>query len=225
MPQVRNDIGSHVGLSLEGGQRCYSGGCLIDSTQENKVLDEDLMGRFRSGDEEAFQVLFNRYATHLINFAHRLLRSREDSEDIAQETLLRVYRGKDRYDPSRPFRPWLFSIVVRLTSNRLRDRKRHPQESLDWMPEGEDAPHAPDLPDRTSLSPEQSAEKHYTVLMVQRALDALPENQRAAVLLSRFEEMSYEEIAQVMDTSASSVKSLLFRARQALKESLSVHVS
>jgi RNA polymerase sigma-70 factor, ECF subfamily len=178
------------------------------------------MARFQGGDEEAFQALFGHYSSRLINFAHRSLRSREEAEDVAQEALLRVYRKKDRYDPARPFRAWLFSIAVRLVSNRRRDSKRHPGLSLDGRPEEGTQGPPPELPDAPSGRPEQAVEKQRLVQAVQETLEALPENQRAAVLLARFEGMSYEEIAQALDISEASVKSLLFRARQTLKDSL-----
>jgi RNA polymerase sigma-70 factor, ECF subfamily len=179
------------------------------------------MGRFQGGDEEGFQTLFDRYAAHLINFAHRSLNSREESEDVAQEVLLRVYRSKDRFDASRPFRPWVFSMAVRLIYNRLRDRKRHPGFSLDQKPD-EDRP-GPELPDQSPL-PSESLEKQHLAREVRKALDGLPENQRTAVLLARFEEMSYTQIAEAMGVSVTAVKSLLFRAKQTLKSSLASHV-
>lgn len=179
--------------------------------------DESLMRRYQAGEEDTFALLLDRYAAHLINFAYRFLNSREDAEDIAQEVLLRVYRGKERYDPARPFRPWIFSIASRLVSNRLRNRKRRPQVSLDWKPEdGSDADTALDLPDKSYPLPEENLEKQQLARDVQKALETLPENQRTAVLLARFEEMSYEEIAQAMGSSVAAVKSLLFRARRSI---------
>lgn len=187
--------------------------------------DQELMRRFQSGEEEAFRGLLDHYTPHLINFAYRMLSSRDESEDLAQEVFLRVYKGKDRYDPSRPFRPWIFSIASRLISNRLRDRKRHPKVSLDWKPE-EGSREIPtiDLPDKSSLRPEETLENRQLAQVVRDALAALPENQRAAVLLARFEEMSYEEIAQTMESTVVAVKSLLFRARQTLKAALTPYV-
>lgn len=187
--------------------------------------DEELMRRFQSGEEAAFRVLFDRYASHLINFAYRLLARRDESEDLAQEVLLRVYKGRDRFDPSRLFRPWIFSIAARLASNRLRYTKRHPAVSLD-KPAGEDEQTPPNLDHRNDSSPsvDETLERQEIVSAVQQAIQALPENQRAAVLLARFEDMSYEEIATTMGSSVSSVKSLLFRARQTLKAVLTSYV-
>ncbi|MBK8870365.1 MAG: RNA polymerase sigma factor [Elusimicrobia bacterium] len=181
--------------------------------------DESLMRRFQSGDTDAFVLLFNRYSTHLINFANRFLFSQEESEDAAQEVLLRIHNARDRYDASRPFRPWLFSIASRLISNRLRQKKRHPLISLFHSTEDDDSPPV-DPPERRGHGPEQNMENQHLATLIQSSLALLPENQRNAVILARFEEMTNEEIAQIMGTSVSSVKSLLFRARQTLKNAL-----
>lgn len=188
--------------------------------------DEALMVRFQSDDEEAFKMLFDRYSKRLINFAYRFLFSQEEAEDVAQRVLLTLYQKKSRYDPQRPFRPWLFSIASRLMSNRLRDRKRHPHVSLDYQSDEDSSVGlAHNIPDASSPSSDRVAEKREVARAVQTALAVLPENQHAAVVLSRFEDLSYEEIAQVMDTSISTVKSLLFRARQTLKKELESYVS
>jgi RNA polymerase sigma-70 factor (ECF subfamily) len=197
----------------------------VKSLTGQEETDESLMRRFQAGDGEAFDVLFDRYSARLINFAHRFLRSKEESEDAAQEVLLRVHGAKDRYDPSRPFRPWLFSIAARLASNRLRHRKRHPFLSIFFRDEVDvDSPLSVDPPDRPLDRPEQTAETTRLAEAVRSSLDKLPESQRTAVVLARFEEMSYEDIAQVMHLSVPSVKSLLFRARQTLKNELRTHL-
>ncbi|MBK8871793.1 MAG: RNA polymerase sigma factor [Elusimicrobia bacterium] len=202
-----------------------------DSTYEGETPakasepDETLMARFRDGAEEGFQAVFNRYSAHVINFIYRFLKSQEESEDLAQEVFLRIYRAKERYDPSRPFRPWLFSIASRLVSNRLRDRKRHPHDSIDQRTEMESGESLPrQIPDSPADRPAELIEKKTIALTVQKALDALPETQRMAVLLARFQGMSHEEIAVSLATSVSAVKSLLFRSRQTLKEALGPYV-
>lgn len=185
----------------------------------DRESDESLMRRFQSGDTDAFVLLFNRYSTHLINFANRFLFSQEESEDAAQEVLLRIHSAKDRYDVSRPFRPWLFSIASRLISNRLRQKKRHPLVSLFHSTEDDDSPPV-DPPEQRRHGPEQNMENQHLAALIQSSLALLPENQRTAVILARFEDMTNEEIAQTMETSVSSVKSLLFRAKQTLKNAL-----
>ena len=190
---------------------------------DSSTSDESLMRRFQAGEDEAFQALFNRYSSHLINFAYRFLSSREASEDVAQETFLRVYRGKDRYDATRPFRPWLFSIAVRLASNRLRDQKRHPRVALEGEQDEDGDRQALDLSD-TSPLPHAELERRHLAERVKEALKVLPETQRTAVLLARFEGLSYAEIAEAMGTSVTAVKLLLFRARQTLKKVLTPYV-
>lgn len=179
------------------------------------------MRRFKEGAEEAFEEIFDRYSAHIINFLFRFLNSQEELEDIAQEVLLRIYKNKERYDPGRPFRPWIFSIAARLASNHLRHGRRHPQNSLDGASDDVNGANPlSQLPDQTLREPEKTLEKKLLVRSVQEALSKLPENQRIAVLLARFEDMSHEEIAQTLGVSLSSVKSLLFRAKESLKKSL-----
>lgn len=190
------------------------------STLGPEELDESLMGRFQTGEGEAFDLLFDRLGARLINFAYRFLHSREEAEDVAQETLLRVHGARERYDPSRPFRPWLFSIAARLISNRLRQKRRHPILSLFRAEENDPPSPRQDPPAPAEDLPEHGLEKAQRVAVVRAALARLPENQRTAVVLARFEEMSYEDIAQTLGVSVSSVKSLLFRARQNLKNDL-----
>lgn len=184
--------------------------------------DESLMRRFQSGDGESFRVLFERYAPRVVNFIHRFLNDRAASEDVAQEVFVRIYKARERYDSSRPFRSWIFSIAARLASNWLRDKGRHPQISLDGQADDEESPKSliQRLRDTTFTITEDALERNQKIRAVQDCLAALPENQRTAVLLARFEEMPYEEIAQAMDISVPSVKSLLFRARQTLKTTL-----
>jgi len=179
------------------------------------------MHRFQKGDSEAFDVVFGRYASHIVNFAWRFLQSQQDAEDLAQEVLLRVYHGKDRYQSGRPFKPWIFAIASRLISNQRRNKARHKESSLDVTSDETDtgslvsrmaAPSA-DEPDAIPLQNER-------IHAVQEALRSLPENQRTAVVLARYHEMSNEQIAQTMGVSLSATKSLLFRARWALRDAL-----
>lgn len=185
------------------------------------TTDESLMADFASGSQAAFELIFERYSSHIINFAYRFLGSRDEAEDIAQEVFLRIYKAKERYDPKRPFRPWIFSIASHLISDQKRFGKRHPKESLDVTLQDSDGnPYRNEIEDRSSAKSEELLEKQQIAHLVQKALKELPENQRQAVLLARFEDMSYEEISQTMKVSVSAVKSLLFRARESLKQSL-----
>jgi len=188
---------------------------------EQRETDEALAQRFQSGDDTAFKALLDRYSAHLINFAYRYLGSKEEAEDIAQEIFLRIYRRKDSYDPARLFRPWLFAIAARLISNRARDRGRRSTVSLDQeTDDGSTERPGLGIADAASPVPEGRLAQDEAVGKVRAALEALPEDQRRAVLLAKFEDMPYEEIAQAMATTVPAVKSLLFRARQSLKTAL-----
>ena len=191
---------------------------------EPSTTDESLMGLFQSGDEDAFRTLFERYTVPLINFAYRFLSSRSEAEDVAQEVFLRIYRNKERFDTGRPFRGWIFTIAARLASNHASKRKTHAETALDRNPSAEDAPSlAETLADSAALTPEQEELRKELAGKVQKALADLPSPQRTAVLLSRFEGMSYDEIAGTMGTTVSAIKSLLFRARQTLVKDLAPH--
>lgn len=179
------------------------------------------MRQFQAGQGEAFDTLFARYTSPLINFTYRFLGSRDEAEDVAQEVFVRIYRSKERYDPARPFRAWIFTIAARLAADHTRKRKRHAETSLDRsVSTEEDIPLSAVLPDSGALSPEEIQTKKEVSRTVQAALAGLPNQQRTAVLLCRFEQMAYEDIAKTMGLSASSVKSLLFRARQTLAKIL-----
>ncbi len=178
--------------------------------------DEELMRRFQAGDEAAFRTLFDRYAARLVGFASRLLRDRDEAEDLAQEVLLRVYRGSAPYDPRRPFKAWVFTTAARLGYNRLRDRRRRPGVSIDT---GGAEGGRIELADPAG-SAEIPVEKRERAAAVDKALASLPDDQRTAVLLARFEELSYEEISKALGTTLPAVKSLLYRARIALASRL-----
>ena len=184
--------------------------------------DEVLMERFKSGDERAFCVIFDRYTRRLVNFAYRFLHSQRAAEDIAQEVFLRVYKQKELYDDRRPFRPWFYSIASHLVSDHLRTHKRHPEMSLDGQPShSEESRSLHDmLPAPSRLNPDEVLVTAELCQKVRLVLEALPEKQRLAVSLARFEELPYKEIAQALDISIPAVESLLFRARQTLKQAL-----
>lgn len=173
--------------------------------------DIDLMLRFRAGDEACFEELVKKHTRAVLNLVHRYLPDRSMAEDVAQEVFVKVYRAREKYQPQAKFSTWLFRITVNHCLNEIRSRRSQPAsgESLDKLVE-EPLPGNPD--DRLNQAELRAA--------VREAIDRLPENQRMAVILSRFHEMSYEEITEAMGMSLEAVKSLLFRARENLKESL-----
>ena len=177
----------------------------------------------KAGDEQSFELLLHRYRTPLVNFLYRMVRSREQAEDLAQEVFIRVYRARDEYVPSAKFTTWLFRIATNLALNSLRDR-RH--EKLDISI---DAPVVADAEDGDE-KPFQVADKHPTIeqelveearkRMIRHAIEKLPEKQRAAVLLHKYQELDYAEIAKILSCSESALKSLMFRAYETLRVEL-----
>ena len=185
-------------------------------------LDPDaaLMLRVRRGDRVAFATLVEKYQQPVMNFVHRTLRDETEAEDVAQNVFLQVYKSAPRYVSTAKFSTWLFTIARNLCLNELRRRARHPAESLDAPhPESVDQP-ARQFEDRRNFSPPEHLLHGELAEKIAHALADLPENQRTALLLCRQEELSYEEIADVLGCSLSATKSLIHRGRETLKQKL-----
>jgi RNA polymerase sigma-70 factor, ECF subfamily len=183
----------------------------------------------KSGDERSFELLLQKYRTPLVNFLYRMVRNRATAEDLAQEVFVRVYRARKGYVAKAKFTTWLFRIATNLALNAVRDGRYHQLEiSLD-QPLGSadaDATEAPmlDVADRTP-SVEQRLVEESRAAMIRQAISKLPEKQRAAVLLHKYHELDYDEIAKILECSESALKSLLFRAYEALRIELAPLVS
>ena len=179
--------------------------------------DVELMLDVKAGDDQSFDQLLHKYRSPLVNFLGRMVHDRATAEDLAQEVFLRVYRARRQYTPSAKFTTWLFRIATHLALNSLRDGKNERgQERLDDRCE--------DLPVRqvSDKRPTIEASLLYDARLeeVRKAIRALPDKQRAAVLMHKYEEMEYTQIARVLNCSESAVKSLLFRAYETLRARL-----
>ncbi len=186
-----------------------------------RELDPDaaLMLRVKGGDIRAFESLMEKYKQPVINLVYRTLHDLSEAEDLAQNVFVQVYKSAHRYEVSARFSTWLFTIARNLCLNELRRRSRHPAESLDaTSPDGEQP--ARQFEDRRSTSAPDHLLQSELDAKIQEALDALPENQRIALLLCRQDELSYEEIARVLGCSLSATKSLIHRGRETLKDRL-----
>ena len=185
--------------------------------------DVQLMLDVKGGDEQSFELLLQRYRTPLVNFLYRMVKNREQAEDLAQEVFIRVYRAREEYVPTAKFTTWLFRIATNLALNSLRD---HRHQKLEMSI---DAPLTVDTEDGDER-PLEVADKHPNVeqelveevrkKMIRRAIEKLPEKQRAAVLLHKYQELDYAEIAKILGCSESALKSLLFRAYEMLRVEL-----
>ena len=179
--------------------------------------DTELMVRVKEGDGASFGVLLEKHRSPVVHFLYRMVQNHAVAEELAQEVFLRVYRSRSTYEPTAKFTTWLFRIATHLALNSLRDGKNERlQERLD--------DNSSDMPVRqvSDLRPsvEQSLVYQAKLDEVRRAIAALPEKQRAAVLMHKYEEMEYAQIARVLNCSESAVKSLLFRAYETLRARL-----
>ena len=176
--------------------------------------DAELMVRVKGGDGASFALLLNKHRAAVVHFLYRMVRSQAVAEELAQEVFLRVYRSRGGYEPTAKFTTWLFRIATHLALNWLRDGKNERgQESLDQHDSGTPARQAAD--GRPSVEQRMVRESGFEE--VRRAVAALPANQRAAVLMHKYAEMEYSQIAKVLGCSESAVKSLLFRAYETLR--------
>jgi RNA polymerase sigma-70 factor (ECF subfamily) len=179
--------------------------------------DAALMLRVKQGDTSALEDLMDRYKQPVINLIARMISDPVEAEDLAQNVFVQVYRSASRYAPSAKFSTWLFTIARNLALNEIRRRSRHRAESMDAAPNPDEPPQ---YADATITAPPDLLLRGELERKVEEAVAALPENQRTALVLCQREELSYEDIAEVMGTSISATKSLIHRARETLKARL-----
>lgn len=184
------------------------------------------MLRVKQGDEDAFTHLMSAYQDRLIGVFFHLLGDQESAEDLAQEVFLRVYRARRTYQPTAKFSTWLFRIANNLASNTRRNRGRRREVSLSVRDSGPwgARPEEKLLLEKSALLPTRQLDKREMRELVRSALDTLNDRQRMAVLLNKFEGMSYQDIAESMEMSPQAVKSLLSRARESLRMKLEPYV-
>jgi RNA polymerase sigma-70 factor (ECF subfamily) len=179
--------------------------------------DAELMLRVKDGDGASFAVLLEKHRSSVIHFVYRMVQNQAVAEELTQEVFLRVYRSRSTYEPTAKFTTWLFRIATHLALNSLRDGKNQKyEERLDHQSDDLPARQVADV--RPSV--EQSMVYEARLDEVRRAVASLPEKQRAAVLMHKYEELEYSQIAKVLNCSESAVKSLLFRAYETLRARL-----
>ena len=184
------------------------------------VSDEDLMMECRRGDMSAFELLVRRYQDALVNYIYHIINDYHRAEDLAQETFLRVFKSANRYEPKASFKSWLYTIATNLSKNEIRNRNRRNTYFIeDLVEEGETVYDSGFMAD-TRYQPDILYEKKERQQLIRKALNQLPENQRLALTLVTYQELSYEEIAEILKCSLGAVKSLIHRARQNMKKLL-----
>jgi RNA polymerase sigma-70 factor (ECF subfamily) len=184
--------------------------------------DVRLMLEVRDGSAAAFDELMTRYQSRLVTVLDHLTGRRELAEDLAQEVFLRVYRARSRYVPGAKFSTWLFTIANNVASNALRTLARRPEVQVAPRDSNTSGSHSLDhlALAASGLMPTRQLDKAELQEVVEQAMAKLNPRQRMAVLLSKFEEMSYNDIAETMEMSPQAIKSLLARARDNLREAL-----
>jgi RNA polymerase sigma-70 factor (ECF subfamily) len=188
---------------------------------EEDAEDVRLMRLVGRGDTNAFEALIERHQGLVAGTVARMLGSNSDVEDIAQQVFIRVWKSARRYVPRAKFTTWLLKITRNLVFNELRRTKRHVHVPLQPEPAVEDPP----VKDETNLAPDASLLEVELQRTIEEAILQLPETQRLAVVLRRYEQLSYEQIAEVLNLSVPAVKSVLFRARTELRSRLSKYLA
>ncbi|MCA9057552.1 MAG: sigma-70 family RNA polymerase sigma factor [Planctomycetaceae bacterium] len=173
------------------------------------------------GNDQAFTELVVRYQDRLVGFFFHLMRDRTVAEDLAQDVFLRIYRARERYEPTARFSTWLFRIAHNLASNHKRGISRRREIPLGSRSDDSDLrPQEEMLAEKSALMPTRRADASEMQEVVRNALDDLGERQKMAVVLHKFEGMSYQDIGEIMGLGTVAVKSLLSRARCKLRDSL-----
>src|SRR4030095_5179301 len=179
-----------------------------------------LMLRVKQGDRSAFEELVEKYKQPVMSLVYRTLPDATEAEDLAQHVFLQVYKSAHRYEVSAKFTTWLFTIARNLCLNEIRRRSRHPADSLDETASDDEDHPIRQATDTRTFSPPDTLLQGELEEKIDAALAQLPEKQRTAILLCRGDELSYEEIAEILGCSVSATKSLIHRGRETLKEIL-----
>jgi len=184
------------------------------------LTDADVMLRAKAGDQAAFDYLVQKYRRPMVSFMYRMAHNAAVAEDLAQEVFLRVYRSRESYEASAKFTTWLYRIATNLAVNHARDtRHERPEVQVSLDEPDEETGSTLEVPDR-SMNAEQAIMIRERMKAIRQKVEALPEQQKLAVIMHKYQQMDYKQIAEVLKKSESATKSLLFRAYETLREQL-----
>jgi RNA polymerase sigma-70 factor, ECF subfamily len=216
---VTNGMGT-VAIAQNGFQGTQQGMPVHSGIDWSQLSDAEIMLRVREGDDSGFSILIEKYRKQIVHFMFRMSRNQAVAEELAQEVFLRVYRSRQTYRAEAKFSTWLYRIATNLGVNHARDTKyeRTAQNVYLDQPDPETGT-SPDVADSTP-NVEQDLVREERMNAIRKHVMALPERQRNAVLMHKYQEMDYKEIGEVLKLSESATKSLLFRAYQTLRENL-----
>ena len=213
---VNSDVGS---LALDRGLLAV-GMHPPGAAAETCISDAEMMLRVKAGDDSAFDYLVQKYRRPMIGFMYRMARNTAAAEDLAQEVFLRVYRSRANYEASAKFSTWLYRIATNLGVNHARDtRHERPENTVQLDEPDSETGTTPDLADK-ELTAEEKILRRERLAAIRQKVEALPDRQKLAVLMHKYQEMDYRQIAEVLKLSESATKSLLFRAYETLRNEL-----
>jgi len=192
---------------------------LISQSMDKEIPSEELMARVAGGDQEAFEILVNRHQTSVLNLIYRFIGDRTQAKDLAQEVFLRVWQSAKTYEPKAKFTTWIYQITANLCFNELKSSRRKKWFQFFRFGENQENTIEEVIVD-PSPSPEDLLLSREQSRRITEALQSLPDNQRMALVLKRYDGLSYQEIAQIIGCSVSAVESLLVRAKRNLQEKL-----
>jgi RNA polymerase sigma-70 factor, ECF subfamily len=219
---VETDVSTaamHRGM-LMGASSSPAPGVFSPMLTDGSVSDADIMLRVKTGDQSAFEYLVQKYRRPIVSFMYRMARNAAAAEDLAQEVFLRVYRSRESYEATAKFTTWLYRIATNLAVNHARDtRHERPEVQVSLDEPDEDTGTTLEVPD-ASLNAEQAIVRRERMMAIRQKVEALPEQQRLAVIMHKYQQMDYKQISEVLKKSESATKSLLFRAYETLREQL-----
>jgi len=184
---------------------------------DKQILSEELMARIAKGDNDAFETLVNRHQTSILNLIYRFIGDRTQAKDLAQEVFIRVWRAAKTYKPDAKFTTWLYRITANLCFNELKSARRRRWFQFRRSNEDNEGSIEETFSDGSPTAEDLLLEKERS-RQISDALQSLPDNQRMALVLRRYDDLSYEEIARILNCSVSAVESLLVRAKRTLQE-------
>jgi RNA polymerase sigma-70 factor, ECF subfamily len=214
---VESDVST---VAFDRGMLMTASSAVFAAEAAPDQTDADVMLRVKAGDQSAFNYLVQKYRRAMVSFMYRMARNSSAAEDLAQEVFLRVYRSRETYEPSAKFTTWLYRIATNLAVNHARDtRHERPEVQVSLDEPDEETGTTIEVPDATPNA-EQVIVRRERMLAIRKKVEALPEQQRLAVIMHKYQQMDYKQIADVLKKSESATKSLLFRAYETLREQL-----
>lgn len=206
-------MGAKIVRDTKKNETAQEGGAREQRRKVGALGDSDVVQAFLDGDERAFGELVRRYDGRLVNFVYRTVGDRERAEDLVQETFVRVYRHLHRFDQSKKFSTWIYTIAGNLAKNELRNRSRNPLVLFQTIRKNWDADHRPLEWEDSSYKPDDLYRKRHLRALVEQVVSELPEHHRIVFVLRELEGKTYEEIADITGCNLGTVKSRLNRAR------------